>query len=172
MKRKETFGTSGPRMQLRFFGGWSFSPGLVDKADWVKTAYGKGVPMGSDLPGKSGKAPQFVVWAVKDPNGANLDRIQIIKGWSKNGQTFEKIYDVALADGRKVGADGKVPPVGNTVDEKTATYQNSIGDAELKAVWTDPEFDASVNAFYYVRVLEIPTPRWSTYDAVRAKAKI
>ncbi|MFN7945424.1 MAG: DUF3604 domain-containing protein [Blastocatellia bacterium] len=168
MKRKETFGTSGPRLQLRFFGGWGYSAGLLNHSDWVKTAYSKGVPMGGDLPAGKGKAPQFVVWALKDPNGANLDRIQIIKGWSQNGQTFEKIYNVALSDKRKVGADGKAPPVGNTVDAKTATYQNSIGDAELKAVWTDPDFDASVHAFYYVRVLEIPTPRWSTYDAVRA----
>ena len=174
LRRKETFGTSGPRIQARLFGGWSYSSAILKNPNWVKVAYDGGAPMGSDLPAKpaKAKAPSFIVQAVKDPNGANLDRIQIIKGWSKNGQTFEKIYDAALSDGRKVGRDGKAPPVGNTVDVKTATYQNTIGAAELKAVWTEPDFDASLHAVYYVRVLEIPTPRWSTYDAVRTGAPL
>jgi hypothetical protein len=126
--------------------------------------------MGSDLPRQPerAKAPVFLVWAVKDPADGNLDRIQIIKGWSKDGKTYEKIFDVALSGGRKPGLDGKVPPVGNTVDAKTATYTNTIGATELKAEWSDPEFDATAPSFYYVRVLQIPTPRWSTYDSVAA----
>jgi hypothetical protein len=170
LKRNETLGTSGVRLRPRFFAGWSFSADTVRNPEWLKAAYRDGVPMGGELskaPNRA-KAPTFIVAAAKDPAGANLDRIQIIKGWSKNGQTFDKIYDVALSDGRKVDpATGKAPPVGNTVDIKAATYSNSIGAAELMAVWTDPEFDPTVRAFYYVRVLEIPTPRWSTYDAVK-----
>ena len=172
MQRKETFGTSGVRIKLRFFGGWSDFEDLKllgrwesDKA-WVKKGYEKGVPMGSDLPAPQAKAPSFVVWAVKDPDSANLDRIQIIKGWSKNGQTFEKIYDVAWSGERQPDpATGKLPPVGNTVDLLKATYENTIGSVELKTVWTDPDFDASLDAFYYARVLEIPTPRWTTIQA-------
>ena len=172
MQRKETFGTSGVRIKLRFFGGWSGFEELKllgrwesDKA-WVKKGYEKGVPMGSDLLAPQAKAPSFVVWAVKDPDSANLDRIQIIKGWSKNGQTFEKIYDVAWSGERQPDpATGKLSPVGNTVDLLKATYENTIGSVELKTVWTDPDFDASLDAFYYARVLEIPTPRWTTIQA-------
>ncbi len=166
MQRKETFGTSGVRIKVRFFGGWDFKPDVLNEKDWVKTGYAKGVPMGSDLKPKSGKEPAFIIWAVKDPDDANLDRIQIIKGWTKSGQIFEKIYDVAWSGNRKPDpATGKVPAVGNTVDVKNATYTNAIGAVELKKVWRDPDFDPTVDAFYYVRVLQIPTPRWSTYDA-------
>ncbi len=125
--------------------------------------------MGGDLPANKGKAkaPSFLIWAIKDPNAANLDRVQVVKVWAKDGKHSEKIFDVALADNRKVDASGKVSPVGNTVDVTKATYTNTIGDTELSAVWTDPEFDASAPATYYIRVLEIPTPRWSTYLAVK-----
>ena len=165
---KETFGTSGPLIRLRFFGGWDYAMNLVETDSFVDIAYKDGVPMGQDLPNKPGKAkaPTFAVWALKDPDSGNLDRIQIIKGWYQNGYPQEKIYDVAWSDNRKPDAKtGKLPPVGNTVDIKNASYENSIGENELAAVWTDPDFDPSHHAVYYVRVLEIPTPRWSTYDA-------
>ncbi len=166
MQRKETFGTSGVRIKVRLFGGWDFRPDAVNQKDWVKTGYAKGVPMGGNLPLKAGKEPTFIVWAVKDPDDANLDRIQIIKGWTKSGQIFEKIYDVAWSGNRKPDSvTGKVPAVGNTVDVKNASYTNTIGAVELKKVWRDPDFDPSLHAFYYLRVLQIPTPRWSTYDA-------
>jgi hypothetical protein len=166
MKRKETFGTSGVRIKLRLFGGWDFGPDLVNQDDWVKTGYAQGVPMGGDLPTMAGKAPTFVVWAVKDPEDGNLDRIQIIKGWTKSGQIFEKVYDVAWSGERQPDpATGRVPPVGNTVDIANATYTNGIGSVELKSVWTDPEFDQTLDAFYYARVLQIPTPRWTTIQA-------
>lgn len=171
MKSKETYGTSGTLIVLRFFGGWNFEPGLTDDKDFVKKAYEQGVPMGQDLKEKpaAAKAPTFAVYAMKDPESGNLDRVQIIKVYldPRLGRSVEKIYDVALSDGRKVDADGNVPPVGNTVDIKTATYTNDIGEAQLSAVWTDPDFSPEGKAAYYVRVLEIPTPRWSTYDAVR-----
>jgi hypothetical protein len=166
MKRKETFGTSGVRIKVRLFGGWEYSPDVLNSKDWVKTGYAKGVPMGGDLPAKKGAAPMFIVWAVKDPEDGNLDRIQIIKGWSRSGQSFEKVYDVVWSGDRQPNpTDGKVPAVGNTVDVKNASYTNMIGSVELKKVWTDPEFDPTLNAFYYARVIQIPTPRWSTYDA-------
>ena len=176
MQRKETFGTSGTRIKVRLFGGWDFGPDVLKQKDWVKTGYANGVPMGGDLPPPKGKAPTFIVWAVKDPDEANLDRIQIVKGWTKSGQIFEKVYDVAWSGDRKLarapiqnvlygGNDMILPPVGNTVDIKTATYKNTIGAVELKTVWTDPDFDPSLHAFYYARVLQIPTPRWTTYDA-------
>ncbi len=174
MQRKETFGTSGVRIKVRLFGGWDFAPAVLQNKDWVKTGYANGVPMGGDLPAAKSKAPTFIVWAIKDPDDANLDRIQIVKGWTRNGQIFEKIYNVAWSS-RKLGGQisetlvrggrAKLPPVGNTVDVKNATYANSIGAVELKAVWTDPDFDSSQFAFYYARVLQIPTPRWTTYDA-------
>jgi hypothetical protein len=168
LKRNETFGTSGVRIRPRFFGGWNYSPAMLQSKGWLTTAYRDGVPMGGTLPAAQGNAPIFVVSALKDPDGAQLDRIQIIKGWTRDGQAMDKIYDVALSGGRKTDpATGKAPPVGNTVDSKSASYTNTIGAAELSAVWTDPDFDASVPAFYYVRVLEIPTPRWSTYDAAK-----
>jgi len=169
IKRKETYGTSGTFIRLRFFGGWNYSANLVKDKEFVKKAYADGVPMGGDLKKKPGsaKAPSFAVWALKDPNSANLDRIQIVKGWSARGYSFEKVYDVVWseADKRKVGADGKVPPVGNTVDIKNASYKDSIGDTQLSAVWTDPDFNPALHAVYYVRAIEIPTPRWTTYDA-------
>jgi hypothetical protein len=175
MKRKETYGTSGPLIRLRFFGGWEYPMGLVKDKDFVKKAYAGGVPMGRDLPPRKGKdlakAPAFAVWALKDPESGNLDRIQIIKGWvNKWGRASEKIYDVALSDDRVVDPKtGKAPPVGNTVNIRKATYTNDIGDNQLAAVWIDPDFDPAQRVVYYVRVLEIPTPRWSTYDSVRNK---
>jgi hypothetical protein len=166
MSRKETFAVTGPHIKVRFFGGWDFAPDAVEKKDWVKTGYAKGVPMGGDLPLATGKAPRFLVWAVKDPTSGNLDRIQIVKGWTKSGQSFEKIYDAAWAGDRKPDQwTGTVPPIGSTVDVDDATYTNSIGAVELKTVWTDPDFDPSLHAFYYARVLEIPTPRWTTIQA-------
>jgi hypothetical protein len=169
LKRKESFGTSGPLIRVRFFGGWHYA-GLANDKDWVKNAYAGGVPMGGDLPPAptTAKAPSFVVWALKDPQSGNLDRIQIIKGWYLNGYPREKVYDVVWSDDRKPDSKtGKLPPVGNTVDIKKATYENSIGDSQLVSLWTDPDFDPALHAVYYVRVLEIPTPRWSTYDAVK-----
>ena len=168
MQRKETYGTSGPLIRLRFFGGWDYAKGLNEDKDFVKKAYKNGVPMGQDLSKKpsNAKAPTLAVWALKDPESGNLDRVQIVKGWYQNGYPQEKIYDVALSDNRKPDPKtGKVPPVGNTVNIKEATYTNDIGDSQLSAVWTDPDFKPEHHAVYYVRVLEIPTPRWSTYDA-------
>jgi hypothetical protein len=170
MQRRETFGTTGPMMKVRFFGSFDYAIDDVRKADFVKAAYARGVPMGSDLKPGSGKAPTFLVMALKDPKSGNLDRIQIIKGWVDTaGKQHEKIYDVAWSDARKIGADGKLPAIGNTVDVKAATYTNNIGAAQLAAGWTDPDFKPGEQAFYYARVIEIPTPRWSTYDAVRMK---
>jgi hypothetical protein len=171
MKARETYGTSGPLIRLRFFGSWGYSKDFDKDKDFVKKAYKGGVPMGQDLPEKPEKvkAPTFAVWALKDPESGNLDRVQIIKGFiNKWGRADEKIYDVAWSDNRKPDAKtGKLPPVGNTVDVKRATYTNDIGDSQLSAVWTDPDFDPNQRAVYYVRVLEIPTPRWSTYDAAK-----
>jgi hypothetical protein len=168
MQRKETFATSGPMMKVRFFGSFDYAAGDVNKADFVELAYAKGVPMGGDLKPGAGKAPTFLVSALKDPKSGNLDRIQIVKGWlDAAGKQHEKIFDVAWSGDRKIGADGKVPPVGNSVDLKTATYTNAIGAPQLATGWTDPEFQADQRAFYYARVLEIPTPRWNTYDAAR-----
>jgi len=169
MKRKETYGTSGTLIRLRFFGGWDYPANLVKDEKFVEKAYKGGVAMGSDLPKKASKAPTFAVWALKDPESGNLDRVQIIKGFiNKWGRTDEKIYDVAWSDDRKPDPKtGELPPVGNTVDVQKATYTNDIGDSQLSAVWTDPDFDPKQKAVYYIRVLEIPTPRWSTYDAAR-----
>ena len=162
--RKETFGTSGTRLKVRFFGSFSYEKDFISEQTWLANAYSKGVPMGGELKAPNGKAPIFVIHAIKDANGANLDRVQIIKGWvDSKGESHEKIYNVALSDGR---TDGSVP-VGNTVDLETAKYTNDIGDVEFLTTWTDPEFDRAQHSFYYVRVLEIPTPRWSTYDAVK-----
>lgn len=166
IKRKETVGASSPLIRVRFFGGWDFPENLVNDKDFVKKAYQDGVPMGQDLRKKTSDAPTFAVWALKDPDSGNLDRVQIIKGWYKDGHPWEKVYDVAWSDGREVDANtGKLPPVGNTVDIKNASYTNSIGDSQLMAVWTDPNFDPSQHAVYYARVIEIPTPRWTTFDA-------
>jgi len=167
IQRKETYGTSGTFIRLRFFGSWNYPADLVKDSDFVKQAYEYGVPMGQDLPAMPAgvQGPTFAVWALKDPNSANLDRIQIVKGWYQQGYAYEKVFDVSWSDDRKPGAEGKVPPVGNTVDIKDASYTNSIGDVELSAIWTDPEFDPSQHAIYYARVIEIPTPRWTTFDA-------
>jgi len=164
-KRKETFGTSGVRIKVRLFAGWNYPKDLTSKPNWLKTAYGQGVPMGGDLPVHAGSAgPSFAVYAVKDPNSGNLDRIQIIKVETKNGKSQEKIFDVVWSGNRKKDPKkGALPPVGNTVDVKTATYANTIGATTLAGMWTDPSFDPKAHATYYARVLEIPTPRWSTY---------
>ena len=171
MMRKEVFATTGSRIAVRFFGGWEFSAEDALSRLPAEVGYAKGVPMGGDLSGApEGAAPTFLVAAMKDPLSGNLDRVQIVKGWlSENGEPQEQVYDVAWGDAgvRQPGADGKLPPVGNTVDVRTATWTNTIGDPELIAVWRDPDFDPTARAFYYARVLEIPTPRWTAYDAVR-----
>lgn len=170
MERKEVYATTGSRMVVRFFGGWEYGPQDVNSREPVFAGYDKGVPMGGTLRPKPAGAsvPAFMVWALRDPIGANLDRVQIIKGWlGEDGTTHEKVYDVAWSGDRKAGADGKLPPVGNTVDAKTANWTNTIGAPELGTVWSDPDFDPAQKAFYYSRVLEIPKPRWSTYDAFR-----
>jgi hypothetical protein len=176
MKRREVYGTSGTRMTVRFFGGWNYTPADLRNRNFAWVGYEKGVPMGGDLTrAPAGKAPSFMVAAAKDPMFGNLDRIQIVKAWlGKDGEAQERVYDVVWADAdRRVrGKDGKLPPVGSTVDVANATWTNTIGDPELATVWTDPEFDPSVRALYYARVLEIPTPRWTNYDAVRFDVKM
>jgi len=164
MMRKETYATTGPRMVVRFFGGWDYSAGDAGSADLAATGYSKGVPMGGDLSAAGDKVPSFLIAAQKDPEGANLDRVQVVKGWVQDGERFEKVYDVVWSEGRTADASGNVPPVGNTVDIAAATYTNTIGAVDLKTVWTDPDFDPSISAFYYVRVLEIPTPTWQSFD--------
>jgi hypothetical protein len=175
MLRKETYATTGPRIPVRFFGGWDYSDDDLRSRAPAFRGYEKGVPMGGDLPPASeGKiAPTFMVYALRDPVGANLDRIQIVKGWlNPDGRTMERIYDVAVSDGRKIDVDGRCrTPVGNTVDLEAANWTNTIGAPELAAVWTDPEFDPKQSAFYYARVIEIPTPRWVLYDKVRFGAE-
>ena len=174
MMRRETYATSGPHMTVRFFGGYDFTSADATRTP-AATGYAKGVPMGGDLPAApAGKAPTFLVAALKDSHSGNLDRIQIIKGWvDKSGQTHDKIFDVVWGDkDRRKIVNGKLTPVGSTVDVATATWTNTIGDPELITVWTDPEFDPSVRAFYYARVLEIPTPRWTAYDAAYFKVKM
>jgi hypothetical protein len=153
---------------LRVFGGWNFEADIL-KGDWVKAGYDQGVPMGGVLTAGSGSAPSFIVSALKDPVGANLDRVQVIKGWyGSDGKPNEKVFNVAWSDpAKRQLVDGKLPAVGNTVDLTKASYANSIGAADLSAVWSDPEFNPKVRAFYYVRVLEIPTPRWIVFDALR-----
>ncbi len=168
MARKETYATTGPRMTVRFFGGWNFEANDLNSRQPAFRGYEKGVPMGGDLRTKASDAPNFMVYALRDPIGANLDRIQIVKGWmNTDGSLSEKVYDVAWSDGRESGTDGKLPPVGNTVDIAAANWTNTIGASELGTVWTDPDFDPAQRAFYYARVLEIPTPRWVVYDAFR-----
>ncbi len=174
MMRKEVYATTGTRMVVRLFGGFDFTEDEALRPDMAGVGYKKGVPMGGDLTNApSGKSPTFLVAAMKDPDGANLDRIQIIKGWvDANGEVNEKIYDVSVSDGRKI-ADGKVTAaVGSTVDIDTATYTNSIGDALLATWWRDPDFDPSMRSFYYARIIEIPTPRWTAYDQVRFGIKM
>ena len=174
MKRKETYATTGTRMVVRFFGGYDFVSEDAETRMPATAGYEKGVPMGGNLPkAPEGKAPSFLLAAMKDPLGANLDRIQVVKGWrDANGETHEKVYDVAWSDDRVPGADGKLPSVGNTVDVARAIWKNTIGDPELITVWSDPEFDPKLAAFYYARVIEIPTPRWTAYEALRFKIKM
>jgi hypothetical protein len=174
MTRKETFGTTGPMIKVRFFGGWDFEKKDAVPDDLAENGYARGVPMGGTLSATNGgEAPSFMVWALKDPKSGNLDRVQIIKGWvDAEGAQHEKIHDVAWGGERAIDSTGKLPPVGNTVDVKAAAYTNSIGQVELSAVWTDPDFDPGLHAFYYVRVLEIPTPRWSTRDAAKLGIEI
>ena len=169
VRRREVYSSTGPRIRLRFFGGWDFTRNLLDSDAYVNAGYARGVPMGGVLPTGPDGAPRFMMVALKDPDAANLDRIQVVKGWrDADGTLREHVYDVALSDGRVVDpATGRAPRVGSTVNLETATYTNSIGAVELRSFWTDPDFDPAEQAFYYVRVLEIPTPRWTTYDAVR-----
>ena len=174
MDRKEIYATTGPRMVVRFFGGWDYTEQDLNSRQPAFAGYSKGVPMGGDLlNAPEGKAPTFMVYALRDPIGANLDRLQIVKGWlDAQGKTHEKVYDVAWSGDRKPDGKGKLPAVGNTVDVKNANWTNTIGAAELATVWTDPDFDPKQRAFYYTRVLEIPTPPWYLYDAFRLGTKI
>jgi hypothetical protein len=178
MMRKEVYATSGTRMTVRVFGGWGFDADDALTRDVADAGYAKGVPMGADLPAapRGAKAPSFLIAAMKDPIGANLDRIQVVKAWleADGKTTHEKIYDVAWgdADRRKPGAGGQLPPVGDTVDVARATWTDTIGDPDLTVAWSDPDFDPKQPAFYYVRVLEIPTPRWTAYDALRFGVKM
>ena len=168
MARKEVFATTGTRLQVRVFGGFDYSAKDLARSDFAEHGYARGVPMGGDLKAApAGKAPTFLIRALRDADGANLDRIQVIKGWlDAAGKTHEKVYDVAWSGNRKRDAkSGKLPAVGNTVNVKEASYSNAIGAPHLSAYWKDPAFDPKQRAFYYVRVLEIPTPRWTTYDA-------
>ncbi len=169
MMRKETYATTGPRMVVRFFGGWEYTDDDLRSRAPAFRGYEKGVPMGGDLTqAPRGESPTFMVYALRDPIGANLDRIQIVKGWlDEDGETQEQVYDVAWSDNRQQGANGKLPPVGNTVDIEAANWTNTIGASELATVWTDPDFDPDQSAFYYARVIEIPTPRWVLYDRLR-----
>ena len=175
MMRKEVYATTGSRILVRVFAGWNFKADQVQRHDFAELGYRDGVPMGGDLyKAPAGKAPTFVIRAMRSPDNANLDRIQIIKGWlDKSGNPQERIYDVAVSDGRKIGADGRCKtPVGNTVDVADASYTNTIGDILLTAHWVDPKFDPAQRAFYYVRVIEIPKPRWSAYDQKRFSIKM
>jgi len=175
MERREAYATTGPRMRVRFFGGWDYRQQDLGRRNLAQTGYAGGVPMGGDLEAapKDAKAPKFLVFALRDPMGANLDRVQIVKGWlDGEGKPQEKVYDVAWSGDRKPGVNGKLPPVGDTVDLSIPGWTNSIGAAELGTVWTDPDFDAELRAFYYARVIEIPTPRWTAYDRVKFKLEL
>ena len=169
MARKEVYASTGTRLTVRIFGGWDFQPDEVQRPDFAAQGYARGVPMGGDLTSApEGKAPTLMIRALRDPDGANLDRIQIIKGWlNADGSTEERIYDVACSDNRSIENRRCNRAVGSTVDVADASYTNSIGEAMLMAHWEDPDFDPSQSAFYYVRVIEIPTPRWTAYDAKR-----
>ena len=173
MKRREVYASTGPRMRVRLFGGWHYTEQDLWSAEPALAGYRKGVPMGADLPDRPAEvsAPSFMVWAAKEADGANLDRIQIVKGWlDHDGESHENVYDVTWSDDRTATADGRLPAVGSTVDLETASYRNTIGSAQLGTVWTDPGFDPDQRAFYYARVLQIPTPRWTAYDRVKLGA--
>ena len=167
MSRKEVYATTGTRLMVRVFAGYDFVADDLHRHDFAKYGYQKGVPMGGDLTNApAGKAPAFLIRALRDADGANIDRVQMVKGWlDAKGEQQEKVYDVVWSGDRKLDSDGKLPPVGNTVNVADASYKNTIGAPLLQAYWNDPEFDANQRAFYYVRVIEIPTPRWTTYDA-------
>ena len=175
LKRRESFATSGTRIRVRFFGGWDYPSDLHRRRDLVEAAYRSGVPMGGDLPARPNRAkvPHFVAWATKDPNSANLQKIQIVKGWAEGGQTHEKVYDIVCSDGLK--PDSKTQRCADndaTVNLTDCSYSNDKGATELSASWTDPDFESADRTFYYVRVLENPTCRWSTYDAHRANVAL
>ncbi len=175
MERKEVYATTGSRIGVRFFGGWNYTTDDLTSRTPATAGYAKGTPMGGDLSAapEGAQAPTFMVYALKDPIGGNLDRIQIVKGWlDADGETQEKVYDVVWAGDREPDANGKLPAIGSTVDVERATWTNSIGQAEMGTVWTDPDFDPSQSAFYYARVIEIPTPRWTVYDAFRMGASL
>lgn len=171
MMRREVYATTGPRMSVRFFGGWDFTVADLESSDFVRIGYERGVPMGGDLPdSREAGSPTFMLAALKDPESGNLDRLQVIKGWlDDNGDTHERVFDVVWSDkdSRAVDGDGQVSPVGSSVDVASATWSDSIGTTTLRAVWRDPDFDAQQPAFYYLRAIEIPTPRWTAYDAQR-----
>ena len=166
MSRREVYATTGTSIRVRVFAGYDFVEEDLPRADFAAHGYAHGVPMGADLPADpKGRAPALLIRALRDPNGANLDRVQVVKGWLKaNGETAEKVYNIAWSGDRKPGRGGKLPAVGNTVDVEAASWNNSIGAATLAGFWQDPDFDPKQSAFYYIRVLEIPTPRWTTYD--------
>lgn len=167
MERGESWATSGPRITARVFAGFNFDQQTIATVQWVARGYAEGAPMGGELSSApAGKSPSLMIWTLKGPNSGNLDRVQVIKGWiDNNGEPQDKIYNVAWSGQRSLNENGKLPAVGNTVDIKNASYTNTIGTTELKTVWQDPDFNPAQTSFYYVRVLEIPTPRWSTYDA-------
>ena len=170
LARKEVYATTGSRISVRVFAGWDFTTADLEREDFADQGYLRGVPMGGDLvQSPQGEAPTFVIKALRDPDGANLDRVQIIKGWvDADGERRERVFDVAVSDGRSIGADGRCEtPGGTTVNVAEATYTNDIGDVSLSGHWVDPEFEPDVSAFYYVRVIEIPKPRWTAYDAKR-----
>ncbi len=173
MARKEVYATSGSRITVRVFGGWDFTSDEVERHDFARAGYARGVPMGGDLTnGPAGRAPSFMIRAVRDPENANLDRVQVIKGWLDGKETQERIYDVACSDGRAIVNRRCEKPVGSTVDVANASFTNTIGDPLLTAHWVDPDFDPDQRAFYYVRVIEIPKPRWTAYDAKFFKVKM